>query len=281
MEREKIFRELIERESHSPEGAGYKVVPFRTCRDIASGLGMTYREAEIAALRAGVCPSRYERSMGTIGLEGQIKLLESHVAVVGLGGLGGLITDLLARAGVGHMVLIDGDDFSENNLNRQILCTEADIGRGKAEVAFERTSAINDALDVEVIALFIESGEDAEYFLSSAELVIDALDNNKTRKIVSDYCKKKKIPFVHGAIGGMWAQTAVFGPDDKTPWDAIPNLPDKGVEQQTGNPPFTPAFCAAMQVALAIETITGIGDAKQGMLNWYDLGTGEVVRVRV
>ncbi len=178
MDREKIFRELIAREARPIEGRDYAVIPLRTCRDIASGLGMTYREAEIAALRMGVCPSRYERNMGTIGLAGQIKLLESHVAVVGLGGLGGLIADLLARAGVGHMVLID--------------CVESDIGRGKAEVAFERTSAVNDALDIEVIALYIESEEDAEAFLSSAELVVDALDNNTARKIVSACCTRPR-----------------------------------------------------------------------------------------
>lgn len=271
MSSEKIFEELVRKQSSPSENGKYSTIPFRTCRDIADGLGMTYRDAEIAALRLGVCPSRYERSIGTIGIEGQIKLLESRVAVAGLGGLGGLIADLLARAGVGHLILIDGDDFSESNLNRQILCTEADLGRGKAEVAFERASAINDAIDVEVIGLYIESDEDAEYFLSSADLVVDALDNNKTRKIVSDRCKKNNIPFVHGAIAGLWAQAGVFYPTDRTPWDTIEDLPDKGAELETGNPPFTPAFCAAVQVALAVEVIAGMGDVKGGVLRWYDL----------
>ena len=83
---------------------------------------------EIAALKQGVIPCRYLRNIGTIGPDGQIKLLQSTVAVVGAGGLGGTAIELLARQGVGHLIIIDNDRFAEQNLNRQIMSREGNLG---------------------------------------------------------------------------------------------------------------------------------------------------------
>jgi Dinucleotide-utilizing enzymes involved in molybdopterin and thiamine biosynthesis family 2 len=271
---------LIRAEAHKPLDGNYLVVPVAACRALGRSFGMTPAEAEIAALASGVCPARYERNLGTIGLAGQRKLLESRAAVVGLGGLGGLLAELLARVGVGRLILVDGDEFSENNLNRQLLCREEDIGRNKAEAAFERVRAVNMALDVDVAAVFLEDEGDAHSLLMGADIVLDGLDNNKTRKIVSDYCRKASIPFVHGAIGGMWAQAGVFLPEDRTPWEAE-DVPDRGVEISTGNPPFTPAFTAALQAALAVEVLTGIADVKHGVLHWFDLGNMTMQRLEM
>ena len=88
-------------------GRGGAVVSLQVCREAAALSGLSMRETEISALRGGMCPSRYERTIGTFGLEGQAKLLESCAAVAGCGGLGGWITEILARAGVGRLILID------------------------------------------------------------------------------------------------------------------------------------------------------------------------------
>lgn len=90
---------------------GVKIIPFLTCRTIALDFGMRPREVEIIALENGICPSRYQRNIGTIGISGQIKLLSSRAAVIGCGGLGGWIIEMLARAGVGEIVMIDHDFF--------------------------------------------------------------------------------------------------------------------------------------------------------------------------
>ena len=121
---------------------GLRVVPFAACREAARRGEMSAREAEIAALRAGLCPSRYERSVGTVGLEGQARLLESCAAVAGCGGLGGWIIEILARAGVGKLILADGDTFGENNLNRQLYAAEENLGEPKAEAAARRTAKL-------------------------------------------------------------------------------------------------------------------------------------------
>ena len=276
------FRAAIGAAAKFEEGRAYATIALFDLREIADECGMGWREAEVEALRFGVCPVRYARNLGTVGIEGQIKLLESRAAVVGLGGLGGLTSELLARAGVGHLILIDGDDFAESNLNRQLLCTEQELGQGKAAAAMARISAVNDAVVVETIGQYIASDEDAETFLASADLAVDALDGNDARRIVSRFCRRARIPLVHGAIGGLWAQAAIFGPDDpntKAPWDADENLPDKGEEQDTGNPSFTAAFCASLQTAMAVQIITGVGSIRTGVLHWFDLGEGTMQRL--
>ena len=159
---------------------GYSVVPYSWCRTIAVRASISPRQVEIAALEGAICPSRYERNMGTIGLAGQIKLLRSCVGVLGCGGLGGYIIEMLARAGVGSLVLIDGDTFSESNLNRQLLCTEEKMGKNKAEAGRDRVQSINSVVEVRACTEYFRD-ENADALLQGCDLVLDALDNNTSR----------------------------------------------------------------------------------------------------
>jgi hypothetical protein len=98
-----------------------RVLPFEHVVLLARDAGLTRREVEIAALERHVLPQRYLRNYGTLGIEGQLLLARSHVAVIGLGGLGGYVVEGLARMGVGKLTLVDGDVFFDHNLNRQLL----------------------------------------------------------------------------------------------------------------------------------------------------------------
>ncbi|MGB9826199.1 MAG: ThiF family adenylyltransferase, partial [Desulfofundulus sp.] len=126
----------------------YNILPQAAEMELAKELNMPRREIQITALESGIVPGRYLRNMGTVGVAGQLRLLSSTVAVVGCGGLGGLVVELLARMGVGRLVLVDGDVFDDNNLNRQVLCTEADLGKPKVMAAYERALAVNAAVEV-------------------------------------------------------------------------------------------------------------------------------------
>src|SRR5450756_1524815 len=110
----------------TPDKKKMRVIDLQSVRLISSKKKVTRREVEIFCLENNVVPIRYLRNIGTIGIEGQLKLLRSTVAVCGAGGLGGTIIELLARQGIGHLVIIDNDKFAENNLNRQIIATESD-----------------------------------------------------------------------------------------------------------------------------------------------------------
>ena len=264
---------------YSKDIGGIKVIPFQTCRKIASEIGSKPRDVEVSALKNGICPSRYQRNIGTIGIGGQIKLLGSRAAVIGCGGLGGWIIEMLARAGVGEIVMIDPDVFDDNNLNRQLFSTEENIGKSKALAAAERVAAVNSAVDTFAKITFLDEINGRE-LLEGSSVVIDALDNNRSRRNASIICRELGIPFVHGAIGGMFGQVGVFYPCDRPLWESE-DVPDKGVETETGNPPFTPAFVASLEVSEAIKILSDAENGLKGELVWFDMADIGSQRIRI
>ncbi len=268
-------------ETASTPSGSIRVVPWGLCRELAAAFGLPAREIERWACENGIVPSRYERNIGTLKTEGQARLLASTAAVVGLGGLGGLIADLLARAGVGCLVLVDGDTFSDHNLNRQILCNELNLGKPKSSVAENHIRAVNGSVETRVFETFLNDSNALE-ILSGCSLAIDALDSNGARRVLRRACRDLGIPMVHGAIAGFWGQAGVFLPEDSTPWDGPEEaLPDRGVELETGNPPFTPAFVAALEAAEAIKVLAGVSKPLRHRLLWADLDRGDFQKLRL
>lgn len=201
--------------------------------------------------------NRYEKNLGTIGADGQKKLSGSRVAVIGCGGLGGWAAELLARAGVGELVLVDGDIFAESNLNRQLFCTEKNIGQSKVKAAAERVRLINSCVDVRPFNAFLDDNN-AHSILNGCDIAIDALDSFASRVVLCRAAEKLNIKIIHGAIAGWWGQVAVIEPGDKSfvsVWES--HTDEKGLESQVGNPPFTPSIVASIQVAEAIKCLLG------------------------
>lgn len=264
---------------YSEDSGGIKVISFQTCRKIASELGLKPRDVEVTALKNGICPSRYQRNIGTIGINGQIKLLGSRAAVIGCGGLGGWIIEMLARCGVGEIVMVDPDVFDDNNLNRQLFCSEGNIGKSKALAAAERVAEVNSAVDTFAHVTFLDENNGRE-LLEGSSVVIDALDNNRSRRNAFIICRELGIPFVHGAIGGMFGQVGVFYPSDRPLWESE-DVPDKGVETETGNPPFTPAFVASLEVSEAIKILSDAENGLKGELVWFDMADIGSQRIRI
>lgn len=261
-----------------PAGQKMKVIDLHSLRLIAR---LTHRpplDVETLSLELGVVPIRYLRNIGTIGVKGQIKLLNSTVAVCGAGGLGGIIIELLARHGIGHLVIIDNGRFVENNLNRQILATEADLGRSKVRVASLRVKGINPAVSVKAINKFIDADSIVD-MIKGSDVVVDGLDKIDTRLTVAAACKRLRIPFVHGAVAGFCGQLMTIMPGDKG-LSAVYGPPEKeracGIEALTGNPSATPAIIAAWQVQETVKIITGVGSPVRNRLLFLDFGEGTV-----
>ena len=147
--------------------------------------------------------SRYSRQeiLQNIGEEGQKKLLDSSVVIVGCGALGTVAANNLARAGVGKITIIDRDFVELNNLQRQMLFDEKDLGTPKAVAAAEKMIAINS--DIEVYPVIKDLNyTNVEELLAGADLVMDGTDNIQTRMLVNDVCIKNGIPWIYtGAIG--------------------------------------------------------------------------------
>ena len=243
---------------------------------------LSLRAVELAALEARVLPARYQRNLGTIGWDGQRRLLASTVAVVGAGGLGGYVVEGLARAGVGGLIVVDGDVFEEHNLNRQLLCTEALLGRSKAEVAAERVRQVNGAVEVRPIVAML-SADNAPQLLAGADLVVDALDTLPARFVLARAAREAGIPLVHGAIAGFVAQVTTIFPDDEglALIYGRGKLPEKGIEVIYGNPAGTPMLCAAWQVQEAIKVLVGLGEPLRRRLLTIDCEFGSAESIRL
>lgn len=262
--------------SRTREKDGMAVVPFLACREAARESGIAQRVAEALALENGIC---YVRNIGTFGMAGQAKLLRSHAAVAGCGGLGGWIIEILARAGVGELTVFDGDVFDDGNLNRQLLAEEFLLGQPKAEAAVRRARAINGAIAVNAYCLRL-NGENATELLRGCGVVIDALDGNSSRRDVFLCCRGLGLPFVHGAIGGTFGQVGVFYPEDSPPWLDV-DFPDWGVEAEAGSPSFTPPLVASLQCAEAVKLLAGLEGGLRGALLWFDMGGNDMQKIRM
>jgi molybdopterin/thiamine biosynthesis adenylyltransferase len=249
-----------------PQGKGaYPLIALEDVKRISREKGLASLEIEKAALESGIVPIRYERNIGTIGMEGQLALLRSCVGVCGLGGLGGYIVEALARYGIGHLILVDGDVFEENNLNRQIFCSEGSLGRPKAEVAAERAAAINSSLLIEGHHRFVALDDIPEVF-AHADLVVDALDNVSSRLALEEGCARLGIPLIHGAIAGDSGQVMTIFPGDPGLKAIYSSGDDRGVEILEGNPPVTPALVASLQAREAVKVICGGETLRNGFL---------------
>ena len=270
------LRDQIGELAHVKDGT--RIIHLRQVHELAAAFGCPIRDVQLAALEANVIPWRYVRNLGTVGLEGQIKLLRSTVAVVGLGGLGGYVAEALARMGVGRLILIDGDVFEEHNLNRQILCTEAGLGAHKAEGAQQRVAEINSA--VEVIGHMTRlTQENLPRLLEGADLVVDGLDRLPTRLILQEGAQALGIPMVHGSIAGYLGQVMTIFPGDpglRSLYGEPGDLPDQGLEAQLGTPAATPMAVAAWEAQEAVKLLLGRGEPLRNRLLLMDMESGTI-----
>ncbi|MGC6377696.1 tRNA cyclic N6-threonylcarbamoyladenosine(37) synthase TcdA [Bisgaard Taxon 45] len=151
----------------------------------------------------------YEQRFGGIARlyskEGLARLRQSHVCVIGIGGVGSWCVEALARSGIGQLTLIDMDDICVTNINRQIHALSGNIGQLKTEAMKARVALINPECKVEIIDDFISTENLADYLSKGYDYVIDAIDSVKTKAALIAYCKRHKIRMI--TVGGAGGQT--------------------------------------------------------------------------
>jgi len=249
---------------------------------LADEFGLSRRDVQIAAAENRVLPARYQRSLGTVGWDGQLALLRATVGIVGLGGLGGWIVEGLARMGVGRLILIDGDRFAENNLNRQALCWESTLGLPKADAAAERVGRINPAVETVAHAVWADA-ESLPRLLTGAQVIVDALDTLPTRFLLQRVAQGLGVPMVHGAIAGYIGQVMTIFPGDAGLFALYPEgkSPERGAEALWGNPAATPMMIAAWQIQEVVKLITGRGQPLRNRMLLMDAEQGAVEILRL
>lgn len=216
---------------------------------------------------------RYSRNFQSISPEEQERLGTARVCVVGLGGLGGGVVEMLARIGVGTLDLVDGDCFDETNLNRQLLSSEKNLGTPKAQVARERVAAINSTVQVNAFEAFLNR-ENAQEIMGHAQVVVDCLDSIVHRFLLQELSQTRNIPLVSGAIAGTAGQVTVIYPGDPG-FQLIYGEPDdskkSGIESQLGNLAHCALLVASLQSSEVLKVLLGRGEILRNRLLICDL----------
>jgi molybdopterin/thiamine biosynthesis adenylyltransferase len=240
----------------------------------------TLKSVYVEAMKLGACPYRYIRNRESISIQDQIRLAESRIAVVGSGGLGGHVILLLARMGIGHLRIIDGDVFDETNLNRQPLSSTETINKAKPQIAADVVNLINPSVEVSIFTDRVNA-ENADSILSGADVIVDALDNMDDRLMVEKVAKKNRIPFVHGAVAGFEGQVTTVFPEDKgltfLYGENGCRVNDKdSPEAILGVPVLAPALIASMQVMEVVKILLNRSGVFRNTLVNIDLENGQL-----
>jgi len=220
---------------------------------------------------------RYHRQtlLPEIGEEGQKKLQNVRVLIVGVGGLGCPVALYLAGAGVGHLGLVDNDVVSLSNLHRQVLYEEADLGHPKAACAARHLQAKNGDIELKAYPMRL-TPDNAECLIAEYDLVIDGCDNHATRYLLSDICEKQKKPYVHAAIGAFQGQIAILCYEEGAPTYRT-LFPDEdamcSLEAEKGVIGTTPAVIGSLIANEVLKLIAGFGEPLFGKLFHIDLQT--------
>lgn len=202
-------------------------------------------------------PDRYRRQtvLPEIGTKGQRALSRARAVVVGLGALGSISADLLARAGVGHLRLVDRDVVELVNLQRQSLYSEEDLDRPKADAAAARLRRVNSEIDVEAMPKDVHASTAADV-LRDADIIIDGTDNLETRFLLNEAALDAKLPFVYaGAIATYGMLFAIRSPDTACFRCFNPKLP----------PPGSLPTCETAGIFNAVSALIGAIQAGEAM----------------
>jgi len=229
--------------------------------------------------------NRYNRQimLSEIEEEGQQKIRQSSVLVVGAGGLGSAVCSYLVASGIGQLLIIDADTVSMDNLQRQVLYRENQVGKSKAMEAKNSLQRLNS--EVEIIAFHdYFSPENAVELVKKADIVIDACDNFKTRYLINDVCVSLDKPFIYGAISEFCGQLAVFNYNKGSSYRCL--FPDEvemiaSQKDVVGVLGVLPAIIGGLQANEAIKLITNYGDLLANKLFTINLKTNQTNIVEV
>ena len=222
---------------------------------VARRFKVSGRDIEITALEQNIVPDRYVRNMKTFSLKEQIALLKSRVCVVGLGGLGGVLVEILARIGIGDINLIDGDMFEDSNLNRQFLSNHPLLKTAKTKAAEKRVNEINQSIAVQGHFEYLNE-KNADRLVKNSHVVVDCLDNIRSRFLLEKTSKKAGLALVSAAVAGVSGHITSIFPEDKglsLIYGEAKNLTQKGVEVSLGCLPQAVTLIAAVEASEVVK----------------------------
>ena len=241
----------------TPSGESYRGLPADAVVDLSRRYDLHGWQIEVQALAEGIVPQRYTRNISAFSIQDQSDLLASKVAVIGLGGLGGTVTEILARTGVGRLRLVDADRFDDSNFNRQLLSSMSLRGTPKAEAAVRRVAAVNPSVEVDPQPCRLDSGN-AREIIADADVVVDCLDNLPSRFTLEAACRHCRRPLVSAAIAGQSGHVTTIMPEDRG-LSQLFGPPEAerppGAELRLGNLAATVTTLAALECAEVVKLV--------------------------
>lgn len=208
---------------------------------------------------------RYSRHLilKEVGLEGQIKISKSKVLIIGAGGLGSPVALYLAAAGVGTIGIVDRDEVSLSNLQRQIIHYTEDVDQLKIESAARKMKAINPELQINSYNQFVEE-ETIRTIVKEYDFVIDATDNFKTKFLINDACVSEKVPYSHGGVIGLKGQTMTVIPGKSACYrcifEEIPQTVDENNPAKVGVLGSVVGILGTTQATETLKFLTNAGE---------------------
>lgn len=251
-----------------PDNTPYYGISVEKISSISERYSISLRDVEIIALGKDIIPERYVRNMKSFSIADQTVLLKKTVCVVGLGGLGGTVMEILTRMGIGRLILIDGDYFEDSNLNRQLLSRTDLLGAPKAIAARERVQKTNPSVETVIFHEFLNKNN-VERLVHGTDVIVDCLDNLITRFTLEDAAKKIKVPMVSGAVAGSTGQVTTIFPDDpglKSIYGDPSRLPEKGVETSLGTLSYIVTIVSALECAEIVKVLLNRGTSLKNRL---------------
>ncbi|WP_051694073.1 HesA/MoeB/ThiF family protein [Desulfohalovibrio reitneri] len=234
------------------------------------------RRAEEAALEAGVVPVARLRNFETLDCAGQLALVRSTCAMAGLGGLGGVVLELLVRAGVGRIRAADGDVFAEHNENRQLLATTANRNRAKSGAALERAAQLGSCTHLETIGSFLEEAGMND-LVRGADLAMDCLGGLAHRRALASACARQGVRLVSAGVAGWTGWLAVVEPGGPSPAEMLGD--GRSVEESLGTPGPIVWTLASLQAAESVRLLSGGTSSLSGAMLLVDLEAMRFERV--
>jgi len=235
---------------------------------LAEKFGCSLSMVEECALENDIFPHRYIRNRHTLDAKAQLRLMQSHVLLVGCGGIGGFVAQFLAQTGVGKITFYDADHFEESNLNRQNFCNIDTLGNPKVEICANRLLEINPAMQAVSNIKMLKKTDLTK--LQSIDILIETSDDPQSKRELSKACQSLKIDFLHTALAGESFLLSLNMVLDTYYVDS-----ERGAEVWTGNLATTASAVAAVASSQIVRLLAGKDSLLHEGMFMVDLATLE------
>ncbi|KAG7358522.1 molybdopterin biosynthesis MoeB protein [Nitzschia inconspicua] len=256
-------------------------LPVSTLSDTAASAAVSYE-----GILNPTQIERYSRQLllqGGFGVQGQVKLQNSKVLIVGAGGIGSTVIFYLAACGVGHLSIVDFDDVDVSNLHRQVIHKNQDVGMNKAESARRAVHDLNPTISCSTIQEPLTDFNALE-LIQTHDCVVDASDNPQTRYLINDACVLSGKPLVSGSAMGMEGQLTVYNFREGSCYRCLYPKPNatEGSKSCADNGVLgpVPGLIGVLQAVETIKVLTGVGEVMSDRLLMYDASQCSFVRIK-